>query len=135
MVAPSFHISGWGDLAIIAGICTALASLFGGLLATRLNSRASRIAQRQADDSASDRLIRLIETEAEKKVQIVRTEFELKIAQMQLEHSKQLTAMREDFERQLKALSKEHDMYRCDHALECAWRFKPVPPPSVFNPS
>ena len=127
---PSLTINTWQDVAVLIAAVSAFFTIVGGIFATAYNRRKSRIDQAKADSDASDRLIRLIEQEAEKKVEIVRTEFKLQIAEMQLEHAKQLTAMRQDFERQLKALRGEHDKYRCEHALTCAWRFKATPPPA-----
>jgi hypothetical protein len=126
----SFSLNSWQDVAVLVGVVSALFTILGGLITASFNRRKSLIEKKSADDAASDRLIRLIETEAEKKVEIVRTEFKLQIAEAQLEHSRQLTAMRTDFEKQLAALRKEHDTYRCEHALTCTWRFKATPPPA-----
>lgn len=119
----SFTISSWADLAIIIGICSTLAAILGGVVKSRIDKKA-------ADAQASDRIIRLVEVEADKRVEVVRTEFKLQIAEMQIDHQRQLTAMRDDFEKQVKTLRKEHDTYRCEHALTCAWRNKKTPPPA-----
>lgn len=118
-----FSITSWQELALTIGIVSAIAGVLGGLIKSRLD-------QKGADAAASDRLIRLIETEADKRVEVVRTEFKLQIAEMQLEHSKELAAVRAEFEKQVKALRKEHDAYRCEHAPVCSWRFKRTPPPA-----
>lgn len=128
-----FQVNSWSDLAVIVGAGTAFFTILGGFITTTFNRRKAQIDQGKADAEASDRLIRLIEQEADKRVEIVRTEFKLQIAEMQLEHAKQLTAMRQDFERQLKSLRGEHDKYRCEHALTCVWRFKATPPPAVVS--
>lgn len=133
IAGPSFHLSGWGDVAILCGILATLSSVLGGLLGIKFNSRKSKIDQQAAEDQASDRLIRLIETEADKKVEIVRTEFRLEIAELKLAHSSELSSMRQDFEKQLKRLRDERDTYRCDHALVCTWRAKAIPPPSTLQ--
>lgn len=130
-MTPKLTINTWQDVAVLIAAVSAFFSIVGGVVATYLNRRKSNIEQAKADDDASDRLIRLIEKEADKRVEIVRTEFKLQIAEMQLEHAKQLTTVRQDFERQLKTLRLEHDKYRCEHALICGWRFKdtaPTPP-------
>lgn len=126
-----FAIANWSDLALVAGVAATLFGILGGILTSTYNKRRNAIEQQQAEQASSDRLIRLIETEADKRVEIVRTEFKLQIAEMQLEHQKQLTAMRTDFEKQVKALKKEHDAYRCEHAPVCTWRLKATPPPAA----
>jgi len=130
---PTFQLNGWGDVAILCGIFATLSSVLGGGLGIKINGRKSKIDQQAADDQASDRLIKLIETEANKKVEIVRTEFRLEIAELKLAHSSELSSLRQDFEKQLKKLRDERDTYRCDHALVCSWRSKAIPPPSVLQ--
>lgn len=122
-------INTWQDVAVLIAAVSAFFSIVGGVIATYLNRRKSNIEQAKANDDASDRLIRLIEQEADKKVEVVRTEFKLVIAELKLQHAKELTAMRQDFENQLNALRGEHDKYRCEHAIVCSWRFKASAPP------
>lgn len=126
-----FTVTGWQDLAVLAGIVATVFGIGGSLLTNAYNKHRTRIEQQQAEQASSDRLIRLIETEADKRVEIVRTEFKLQIAEIQLEHQKQITAMRADFEQQVKALKKERDAYRCEHAPVCTWRLKSTPPPAA----
>lgn len=117
-----WNISSWQELAIIVSIVAALAGVTGGVIKSRLDSKT-------VEQATSDRVIRLVEVEAEKRVEYVRTEFKLQIAEMQLEHRTQLEAMRTDFEKQLKTLRKEHDTYRCELAPVCGWRNKRTAPP------
>lgn len=76
----------------------------------------------EADDAAQERLLKLIEEEADKRVQIVRTEFELAIAMMRLDHANELTKMRADFERQIATVKADGERYRCDVAERCDGR-------------
>lgn len=122
LVTTDWTITSWQELAIVVTIVAALAGVTGGIIKSRLDSK-------NAEQASSDRLIRLIEEEADKRVEVVRTEFKLQIAEMQLEHQKQMNTMRQDFEKQLKALRKEHDTYRCELAPICTWRNAKVPPP------
>lgn len=118
----NWTISSWQELAVLVAIVSAVAGVLGGVIKSRIDAKT-------ASEAASDRLIRLIETEAEKKVEIVRTEFKLQIAELQLQHQSEIAAMRTDFEAQLKKLSKEHDTYRCELAPICGWRNKKTAPP------
>ncbi len=122
----NFSIASWSDVALLIGICSALAGITGGMIRSRLD-------RKSAEEASSDRLIRLIEAEAEKRVEIVRTEFKLQITEIQLEHRTQIDAMRSEFERELKSLKREHDTYRCELAPICAWRNKKTPPPAPFK--
>jgi hypothetical protein len=126
-----FTIGSWQDVALVATIAATLTGVVASLGTNLYNKHRAQIETQAADQAASDRLIRLIETEADKRVEIVRTEFKLQIAEMQLEHQRELTAMRTDFEKQVKALKKEHDAYRCEHAPVCTWRLKATPPPTA----
>lgn len=119
----SFTISGWQDLTLLLGIVATIAGITGGLIR-------SRIDRKSAEAASSDRLIRLVEAEAEKRVEIVRTEFKLQIAELQLEHRNEINKIKTDFEKQLKSLKTEHDTYRCELAPICSWRNKSVPPPA-----
>lgn len=121
-MTTDWTISSWQELAILVTIVAAVAGVGGGMIRSKLDKRS-------ADDAASDRIIRLIETEADKKVEVVRTEFALIIANMELKHRDELTAMRMDFEGQLKSLRSEHDTYRCELAPVCSWRNKASAPP------
>lgn len=97
----------WNEISVIAALFTALmgaASIVAGITYNRLKSR---IDAQSADDAASDRIIKLVEQEAEKRVQIVRIEFELKIAQMQAEHAQQIADLRKDYEHRLGVLQAE----------------------------
>lgn len=123
-MTTDWAISSWQELAILVTIVAALAGVSGGVIKSRLDSKG-------AEQASSDRLIRLIETEADKRVEVVRTEFQLTIANMELKHQAELTAMRTDFEKQLKSLKKEHDTYRCELAPICTWRNKKTPPPAA----
>lgn len=121
----TFTIGSWQDLAIIVGIASAMAGVIGGLVRARLD-------RKSAEAAASDRLLRLVETEAEKKVEVVRTEFKLQFAELQLSHQAELASMRADFDKQVKSLKREHDTYRCELAPVCSWRNKKIaPPPAV----
>lgn len=119
----TWQVSSWQDLAILVTILAAIFGLLGGLIKSAIDKRAS-------DAQAQDRIIRLVEVEAEKQVQVVRTEFELSVAQMKLEHRNQIDAMRADFEKQIHTLKKEHSVYRCELAPVCSWRNKKTPPPA-----
>lgn len=121
-MTSDWAISSWQELAILVTIVAALAGVSGGVIKSRLDSKG-------AEQASSDRLIRLIETEADKRVEVVRTEFALTIANMELKHRDELTAMRTDFEKQLRSLKKEHDTYRCELAPICSWRNQKTPPP------
>lgn len=102
-------INSWADvtaaLAIVGALCTAL----GVLVSAAYTRRKGSIEQRSADDVAQDRLIKLIEREAEKRVQIVRLEFEAEIAKMRLAHAQELAKVRVDFEQQLAELRLEQN--------------------------
>lgn len=122
MPSQGWSITSWQEVAVLVSIVGAVFALLGGLVK-------SYIDKRNSDASTQDRIIRLVEVEADKRVEIVRTEFKLQIAEMQLRHQKELTSMRNEFDRQLKAMKTEHDTFRCDHAPACAWRhLKTVPP-------
>lgn len=127
MTGSTFTISSWQDLAIIIGIISAAAGVMGGFIRSKLDKKSS-------DAAASDRIIRLVEVEADKRVEVVRTEFKLQIAEMQLEHGRQIEAMRNDFEKQVKTLRKEHDTYRCELAPVCGWRNRKTVPPAPVTP-
>lgn len=102
-------INSWADvtaaLAVVGGVCAAL----GVLVSAAYTRRKGGIEQRSADDNAQDRLIKLIEQEAEKRVQIVRLEFEAEIAKMRIAHARELAKVRVDFERQLAELRLEQN--------------------------
>lgn len=128
--SADFTLQSWQDVAIFVGIVTAFSTLIGGLGATVFNRRKSLIDKKASDDAASDRIIVLVEKEAEKRVEVVRTEFALKIAEMELKHHSELTKVRTDFEAQLALLREEKDKFHCQHALTCVWRYRQSPPPS-----
>lgn len=92
-----FSLTSWTDVAILVGIASTLAAIAGGMIKSRLDRESSEAA-------ASDRIIRLIEQEAEKRVQVVRTEFQLKIAQMELAHKQEFDEMKAAFEREIQEL-------------------------------
>jgi uncharacterized membrane-anchored protein YhcB (DUF1043 family) len=119
----SFTISGWTDLAVLIGMFSLIAGIIGGAIRSRLD-------RRSAEEASSDRLIRLVEAEAEKRVEIVRTEFKLQIAELTLAHRTEIDAMRSDFEKEFKSLKSEHDTYRCELAPVCGWRNKKIAPPA-----
>lgn len=113
MVAGTgFTISSWQDIALVLGLMTALAGVLGSLATSAYTRRKSSIESQAAEVAASDRIIRLIEQEAEKRVEVVRTEFQLKIAEMQLAHKNEIEDMRNQFEREL-------DELRSAQALVC----------------
>ena len=118
MTATSFTVSSWQELAVIVGIFSAMAGVAGGVIR-------SRIDKKSAEAAASDRIIRLIEQEAEKRVEVVRTEFELKIVQMELAHKQQLDDMRVSFERELNELRDARQLV-CNVAT-CEGRIVTVP--------
>lgn len=118
----TWDLNSWQDLAIIIGIVATIAGISGGFIRSRLD-------RKSAEQATGDRIIRLVQEEAEKRVEVVRTEFALQIAQMELKHRDELESMRADFEEQVAGLKKEHDTYRCEHAPVCSWRFSPKPPP------
>lgn len=122
MTSTGFAISSWQELAILISIVAALAGVLGGTIKTQLDRRAS-------DAAAQDRIIRLVEVEAEKRVEVVRTEFKLQIAELQLAHRSEIDAMRTNFDKQLHALKREHSANRCELAPICAWRNSKTPPP------
>ena len=118
----SWTIQSWQEFSVVVSIIAVAAGLLGGLIKSRIDQRAS-------DAQASDRLIALIEREADKRVEIVRTEFKLQIAEMQLQHRDEIAKLKSDFSKQLGALKREHDTYRCELAPVCSWRNKTTPPP------
>lgn len=122
-MSTDWTISTWQELAVLITIVATVAGIGGGVIRSRIDSKS-------AEQASSDRLIRLIETEADKRVEVVRTEFQLTIANMELKHRDELTAMRSEFERQLATLKVQHDTYRCELAPVCSWRNKKLPPPS-----
>lgn len=122
MTTEGFTITSWQELAILISIVAAIAGVLGGVVKSQIDRRAS-------DAAAQDRIIRLIEVEAEKRVEVVRTEFKLQIAEMQLAHRTEIDAMKSDFEKQLHSLKREHSTYRCELAPICAWRNSKTPPP------
>jgi hypothetical protein len=93
----TFAITSWEELALLISIVAAIAGVGGGMIK-------SGIDRKTAEASASDRIIRLIEQESEKRVEVVRTEFKLKIAEMQLEHRSELETVKADFEREIREL-------------------------------
>lgn len=123
MITSGFTLGSWQELAIIVGIVATISGVLGGMIKSKIDARAS-------DAAASDRLIQLIEREADKRVEIVRTEFKLQIAEMQLEHRDQITKLKTDFNKQLGTLKREHDTYRCELAPVCSWRNRTTPPPA-----
>lgn len=123
MSTQGWTIASWQELAVIVSIVGALFALLGGMTKTWIDKRG-------ADASAQDRIIRLVEVEAEKRVEVVRTEFKLQIAEMQLEHRNQIDAMRADFDKQLHALKREHNSTKCELAPICSWRNSKTPPPA-----
>lgn len=98
-----------GDLAVALGVVVALFGLWWGLLRNRRDGKT-------ADDAAQDRLLKLIEEEAEKRVKLVRTDLELKIAEQELEHQREMRSMRREFEDRLSAMRRDLETYRCDNA-------------------
>lgn len=124
MTSTGFTIDSWQQLAVLATIVATASGLLGSMVRSRLDAR-------KANDDASDRIIRLVETEADKRVEIVRTEFKLQIAEMQLEHRDEITKLKTDFNKQLSTLKREHDTYRCELAPKCSWRNKTTPPPTA----
>lgn len=115
-------ISTWTDLAIVFGLFGTFSGIIGSLIR-------SKIEKRTSDAAASDRLIVLIEREADKRVGLVRTEFQLKLADLELAHRDEIALIRKDFENQIKKLKTEHDTHRCELAQVCSWRNSKLPPP------
>lgn len=114
-----FTVSSWQELAILIGIVASIAGALGVAGKSWLDKRAS-------DAAATDRIIRLVEVEAEKRVEVVRTEFKLQIAEMQLTHREQMDSLKADFERRIKTLKNDH---ACELAPTCTWRNLKTPPP------
>jgi hypothetical protein len=75
-----------------------------------------------SEQEANDRLIKLIQREADKKVDVVKTEFELRSLRMQASYSKQLTQVRKALERKIAELVEDNRMYRCVFAPTCTER-------------
>lgn len=121
-MTSGFTINSWQELAIAIGIVATISGITGGVIRSWLD-------RRKATTEQQDRIIRLVETEAEKRVEIVRTEFKLQIAEMQLEHRNQIDNMRNDFEKQIATLKKERDSHRCELAPICSWRNGKIAPP------
>lgn len=101
-----WSVSNWQEAAVIISMTAA----FVGALVALIKGR---IEHETAEAAASDRIIRLIETEADKRVQVVRTEFELKIAQMELAHKREIEELTERFERELQEIRDSHHLV-CD---------------------
>lgn len=116
MNGTGFTINSWQELAILVGIASAIAGTAGAMIKAKIDSKS-------AEAAASDRIIRLIEQEADKRVAVVRTEFELKIAQMQLEHRDEIHAMRSNFEKQIREIKRQY--IDCP-VLDCPHRPKPA---------
>lgn len=129
--SSGFDVTSWSDIVLVVGGIAALSTALGAGVSAVYTKHKAKLERAVADDNASDRIIRLIEVEAEKKVEIVRTEFKLEIAQIKLQHAEEIKAMREEFESQLKSLRAEHDTFRCEHAPKCSWRFAKTPPPAT----
>jgi len=120
--------------AAVSVLAAALGALGTQFYNRRRDSREKRVIKREqqaADDVASERLIKLIEREADKRVAIVRAEFELIIAKLKLEQlqkdvakAAELTAIRADFERQIAEIKQAGETYRCDVAPDCDLRHK-----------
>ena len=122
-MGTNLTINSWTDIALAAGVLATASGIFGSMIRSKLDAR-------KADADASDRIIRLVEVEADKRVEIVRTEFKLQIAEMQLEHKSEIDAMRSEFEKQIATLKRERDTHRCELAGICSWRNTATPPPA-----
>jgi len=113
-------------LIAVASILSSILGVIGGqaLAArsdTRRDKREKRVIKQQqqaADDVASDRLIKLIEREADKRVDIVRAEFALEIANLKLEHASELATLRAE----IATVRRDAEVFRCDVAQGCAHR-------------
>ena len=101
-----WSINSWQEAAVLISMTAA----FVGALVALIRGR---IDHETAEAAASDRIIRLIETEADKRVQVVRTEFELKIAEMQLAHKQEIEDLKELFERELQEI-RDSQHLACD---------------------
>ena len=118
------NIDSWQDVLTLASVFGAVCAALG-VIGTQFYNRLHAAQESQAaDDAASERLIALIEREADKRVEIVRTEFKLKLAELKLEHQAELTAVRSDFDKQVRELRSENDTYRCDNAPSCEQRLR-----------
>lgn len=112
----------WQDWAILVTLIGAVFTALGITGTQFYNRIASRRSDKAADDEASDRLIALIEREADKRVAIVRAEFELAIANLKLEHAKELNLVRSDFTVQIAEIKQDAEAFRCDIAPTCKKR-------------
>ncbi|NTW29452.1 MAG: hypothetical protein HGA39_08850 [Coriobacteriia bacterium] len=122
-----------GILVGIGGFATAIGSLVWA-------GRKAAVEKQAADDAASERLIRLVEREAEKKVSVVRLELEVQLKQQEVNHLKELEkmraehrrerdSMRESLERQISDLRGELEEYRCFNAPTCETRRRKISDP------
>lgn len=98
-----WSINSWQEAAVVISMTAA----FVGALVALIKGR---IEHETAQAAASDRIIKLVETEAEKRVQVVRTEFELKIAEMQLAHRQEIEELKAQFERELQEIRESHHL-------------------------
>lgn len=101
-----FTVDNWDEVALIVGVLSAIMGVCFGFV---WNALKHRLESRAADDAAHDRLIKLVETEAEKRIAVVRVDFELKIANMQAEHSQQIARMQAEHDKQIRDLHREYE--------------------------
>lgn len=111
LAVSDFTIDSWGEVAIFVGLITATAGAIGAAITARYTRSKQVLESQSADDAATDRLIRLIEQEAEKRVAIVRAEFELQIAEMKREHAREIAALTAKFESELDQVRRAHRSY------------------------
>lgn len=110
-----FTIDNWNEVALIVGVMTGVTGAFFGIIWNLLKHK---VESRAADDAAQDRLIKLVETEAEKRIAVVRVDFELKIAHMQAEHSQQIARMQSEHDKQIRDLHREYEKKLASLQLE-----------------
>lgn len=116
----------FGTLIALASVVSAFLGMAGTLFYER---RKNRRAQQAQDDENSERLIGLIQREADKRVEIVRADFKVQLLEQSAKHAEELNAMRRDFEEQLatrdkriEELASTVDAYGCDDAPACKIR-------------
>ncbi len=117
-------------VSLFGAVCAGLGILGSQFYNRRRDKREVRVIKREqqaADDIASERLIGLIEREADKRVQIVRAEFELIIATLKLEQAVAMNKMRADFDKQIAEVRAAGETFRCDVAPDCEHRHHGAP--------
>lgn len=113
------------EISSIISVALAIVTIIGSLATARHTIRKDRREQEiahmatvEADDRASDRIVKLAETEAEKRVAVVKTEMQLEINQLKLEYTQEISGLKD----RLIDFGRERERYYCYAAPTCAER-------------